>query len=343
MTAAAVAALLIASGYIWLRLWLLSKTVIVRSDSNSLYFLVVVAAFVLGWATYGACVGVSRIPVVGHVIAEAATSVAKPLVPEGAVPGAAQAPSVAQEKLVRLALLATVAPGVAWLVALLLNIPLRHNSTLCNRLITRLRSAGELDCLVAEAARREQPVMFTTGSGKVYIGYCLELPDSGPARDWIRLEPFLSGYRDDQHQFQPTTPYGFIHDLPSRSEDPNARLCIEDFDIYLAASDIKTFHMFDIVTYLQHFRAPDAAAQPAVAIAPVEKRRVGMRSIQQTITKVEWTYLIYVISVIVAPFSLLFTPWLFLLITVLALAAGRAASHPEDDSVPDDSELAGNA
>ncbi|TDR36581.1 hypothetical protein DFR29_1282 [Tahibacter aquaticus] len=335
MTAAAVAALLIASGYIWLRIWLLSKTVLVRSDSNSLYFLVVVAAFVLGWATYGACVGISRIPIAGHAIAEAATRIAKPLVPDGSTPTAMAAAPVAQEKLVRLALLATVAPGVAWVLALLLNIPLRRSASLSNRLITRLRSAGELDCLVAEAARRKQPVMFTTGSGKVYIGFCLELPDSGPARDWIRLEPVLSGYRDEQQRFEPTTPYGFIHDLPSRSESPNARLCIEDFDIYVAASDIKTFHMFDIVTYLQHFRGPDLATESPIAINPVENRRVGPRAVQTAITKAEWIYLSYVVAVIVAPFSLLFSPWLFLLIAAMALLAGRAASRPEDDPIAD--------
>ena len=80
----------------------------------------------------------------------------------------------------------------------------------------RLSCFSELEEFLWVTGLRGLPVMITLSSSKVYVGYTMDEPtQSRSETNWIRLEPLLSGYRDDTQRFQLTVVYAFLQTMPS--------------------------------------------------------------------------------------------------------------------------------
>src|SRR6185312_11598643 len=86
-------------------------------------------------------------------------------------------------------------------------------------------------------------------------GFSIEARSSRDEKEWVRLEPLLSGYRNEKHEFIDTTDYAWLHrdtlPIPYRRSD---------FDILIPASDITSVHAFDLNIYLRHFPTSSGTA-----------------------------------------------------------------------------------
>ncbi|MBB3226449.1 hypothetical protein FHW69_001039 [Luteibacter sp. Sphag1AF] len=156
-------------------------------------------------------------------------------------------------------------------------------------------------------------------SGKVYVGYAIDTSTNRGEREWVRIEPFLSGYRTERHQFEPVTDYSWLH---AGSADPDQRP-IEDFDILLPAEEIRSVHAFDMPTYLLKFKQSEVFEGP---LMPLRDRR----DVQAGPSKAECFYFAYAFLVFAVPaFSLFGGAWGLILVLIGVLITGWAASLDE--------------
>jgi len=145
---------------------------------------------------------------------------------------------------------------------ILLNAPIRFSPFLRVQLYLRLSCLGELEEFLLITSARNLPVMLTLASKKVYVGFSLEANASRGKKDWVRIEPLVSGYRDDDQEFVYTTDYSWLH----ASSSPQNSVRREDFDIIVPASDIVSAHAFDLNIYVQQFLNGGAAIAGASSL-----------------------------------------------------------------------------
>ena len=288
------ALIFLSSGYLFLRRWLITRPHAFRWDGHALYFSVVVAALVLVLEAVIVRSEVQSAGVAGSYLAQRVTNLLETFATE--------------KKLIGFGATALWTVPIAALSVFALNLPLRICSYLRTQMFLRLSCLGELEEFLLVTSTRNLPVMITLSSKKVYVGFSMEANAARDEKEWIRLEPLLSGYRDDQHEFAFTTDYGWLHHgaLPN-----NYRRA--DFDILLPASDIVSVHAFDLGIYLKHFSNQQ--------LAPVDTAQRPTRSFEAPVTKAEKCYWWYFASLCMLPPSYYFFGALvfvfFLMLTAL--------------------------
>jgi hypothetical protein len=264
---------------------------------------VVWAAFALGLLSITVCHDIYATPFVGeHIHKFAADAVRAYLTSEK------NEDAKAADNAVRFGLSALASIPLSVLLALALNVPLRSSQSLCADLLFRVSSVSELECFLWDVTNRAQSVMVTLSNGKVYIGNSIEMPKPGEAKTWIRLEPLLSGYRDQEHKFKPVTSYLWVHRQTKGIATSDASYAIEDFDVYLPIDSIQSVHPFDIELYETGFK-PDSTTEPAEALAAplAANHRAKIRPARlKKVTREEWIYSAYVSFIVVIPFLFFF-------------------------------------
>lgn len=235
MNEAAFSLVLLAAGYIALRYVPVTRHQAFRTEGHALYFLVVAAAIAASAFTILTLHEVSTIPRLGITLT---TMLARLVNAFGT--GATTS---------TLGTVATLSVPLVFVTAMVLELPLRYSSSLRAKLLISLRSLGELEEFLWTSAAKQLPVMLTMSSGKVYVGTSIDATSLRDERRWLRLEPLLSGYRDDRHRFQPVTSYAWIH----ASDPAKGSLAQEDFDVLLPLDDVQSVHAFDLTTYAQKF------------------------------------------------------------------------------------------
>jgi hypothetical protein len=330
-TANAVFALvLLASGYIFLRRWRISRAHVFRSDGHALYFLVVVASFALSLESAVIWEELKSLSVLGQELSHYVDSLLHVF--------------TLDPQSMRLGSTAAISIPLAFATAWVFNAPLDRCASLLGRLLMRLSCFSELEEFLWVTGLRGLPVMITLSSSKVYVGYTMDEPtQSRSENNWIRLEPLLSGYRDDTQRFQLTVVYAFLHD----SDAPEKGIVPSDFDVLLPVSDIKSVHAFDLKVYSEIFRkTPDDSGQEENGSNGENKDDVGSVSIKSRSkrtsvngarTKAENFYISYLGTVALVPIFCFFNGWLLIPIVGLTFMMALASSLPESDEEIDES------
>ena len=325
MTVAAFALILLSASYLWMRRWQLSRSHLLRSDGHALYFFVVAAAVPLGiWVgcSIKAVAHMANMPTLPHEFANATLGT---LLADDRHRG-----EIALFGLVAIASL-PLAPILAWI----LNRPIEACSALTARLLFRLGVIEEFEGFLWGVNERGLSVMATTTSGKVYVGNSLELPLKGAARKYIRLEPLLSGYRDEKQIFHPTTSYRWIAKLPRSLTSGENGLCRRDFDVLLPSETITSVHSFDLETFVARYSthgAQNTVLAPTESDAPFEKGapQLGDRfkpELRNPTTLTEWFYLLFVVAVFATPVAFSHASiWLGVFLIFIGVLVGSAAA-----------------
>jgi hypothetical protein len=151
------------------------------------------------------------------------------------------------------------AGALSLLLPQLLNLPFRLSTRLRIRAV--FHRLNEVEQLLSEVLEDGVSLAVTLSTGKVYVGVPLEADVGSQEIAWIRLQPLVSGYRDEKGNFVPTTPYKSAYDAvqsPSKSE-----LCKDDFRVVLPLASIVSLQKFDLDFFVDHFLAsqkPDGVA-----------------------------------------------------------------------------------
>jgi hypothetical protein len=121
----------------------------------------------------------------------------------------------------------------------------------------------ELMLLLSYSVSREMPIMFTLENGKVYVGWPNSEPNPTHDLSFIRILPYLSGYRDPKtHREKFTTDYQVVLDLVKNKnhDDKLAHLSLDDFRIILPVNKIISAHLFDIKAYVEFVKEANKEA-----------------------------------------------------------------------------------
>ncbi|WP_448100455.1 hypothetical protein [Luteibacter jiangsuensis] len=209
----------------------------------------------------------------------------------------------------------------AFLLAWILNVPLVSCRTLRASLLMRLSCLSELEEFLWATTARQLPVMLTMASSKVYVGYAIDTSTTRGEREWVRIEPFLSGYRDEKQSFEPVTDYTWLH---AGTADPNPRP-IDDFDILLPADEIRSVHAFDLPTYLTKFKQSEPFEGPLPQSRP-------QREMAPKASKAESFYIAFATGIFALPMASFFFGLIGLFIWLLATAlCARSSMLQEED------------
>ncbi|MEO7067597.1 MAG: hypothetical protein ABI114_11855 [Rhodanobacter sp.] len=207
----------------------------------------------------------------------------------------------------------------------LLNISFRWSISLRGRLLLRLSCLSELEEFLWMTSLRRLPVMVTLSSGKVYVGHTMDEPPTSRAESkWVRLEPLLSGYRDEHHEFQPTTSYAWMH--ASSPIEVDANMQVSDFDVLLPTDEIKSVHAFDLPTYANKFQVTAAVE------AEGSPRTFRQQNSNLPRTKPESAYWTYVCMIFLLPLVELAVGWISVVVMLpLIILSSMIATRLEDE------------
>ncbi len=131
----------------------------------------------------------------------------------------------------------------------------------------------DLEMMLFTAIDRTTPIQVTLENRKVYIGSVVELIEPHVDRRYLRILPFLSGYRDaEECRLYFTTSYSAIYEqiLDDECEDLG-HLVPEDFEIVFPISTIQSISLFDFAAYLRFSQQeaddddPQTTADPTTA------------------------------------------------------------------------------
>jgi hypothetical protein len=235
MGSAIFALVFLSSGYLFLRRWSITRPHALSWDGHALYFSVVVASIVLA--------------IESDILREIVEECGPLGIQFNAKISGVLSAFATENKLSILGVTAVWSVPVAVVSFVLLNAPIRFSPFLRVQLYLRLSCLGELEEFLLITSARNLPVMLTLASKKVYVGFSLEANASRGKKDWVRIEPLVSGYRNDDQEFVDTTDYSWLH--ASGSQQSFRR---EDFDIIIPASEIVSAHAFDLGIYVQQFQ-----------------------------------------------------------------------------------------
>lgn len=245
------ALVVLSSGYLFLRRWRVTRALVIRSDGHALYFSVVIAAL--------------AIFLIAALIRWQVANSSWPVVVLNEEMSDLLLSFATEQKFLVLGQTALWSVVTSALYLGLLNAPIARCQSLRIQLYLRLSCLAELEEFLLATNRRNLPVMITLASKKVYVGYSIETPDGREESDWVRLEPLLSGWRDDKQQFSHSTSYGWLH-----SDGAPTGFRPSDFDILLPASEIVSVHAFDLAVYVAQFggsaKVGDKAVEHAMRI-----------------------------------------------------------------------------
>ncbi len=116
------------------------------------------------------------------------------------------------------------------------------------------RSLSALDAYLRDAQLAEVPVAVTLTTGKVYIGYVMQITDPDRPPPAIVLLPVFSGHRDPAGRLTLTTDYLRFYEALSADSDKAAELDLPEdwqsrFEIVLRADQIVSANMFSPTVY----------------------------------------------------------------------------------------------
>lgn len=305
MTAAALALLSLAAGFLVSSIWTVSRARASRQDGHPLYFSSALFAVVVVF--FGLCIhgGLREIGPAGQAIDNfIGLGVRELLVTERG--------GLSPE---------TFAMSVVWgtigatLLAFAANFPGYRNKPLLSHLLSQTGSMDDMEKLLWGISKKEIPLMVTLDSGKVYVGYWTEFPRAGRERKWLRIEPVLSGYRDAvNHHFEDTTDYAFLRDeLPRDHQTSRSR---SDFDVLIPIDRIVSIHGFDLVTYALRFARlkPASSKTSSATTEGAESAKTSSEEVAVRITTPEATtdeynhtpvalmlYWVYVMALVASP------------------------------------------
>lgn len=313
MNSAAFALLMLAAGYIAARRSLVWRPHIFRSDGHALYFLVVVTALAVVAFTASAVHEIRAIPVVGAYGQECIERLLKSF---GVIAASYQLGTVA-----------TCSVPAAFALAWVLNLPLVACRSLRISILMRLSCLSELEEFLWETTAKQLPVMLTMSSSKVYVGYAIDTSVTRGERDWVRIEPLLSGYRNAEQEFIGTTDYAWLH-MPSADLEQRP---IDDFDILLPSDEIRSVHAFDIPSYLTKFKEIQQLEGPLPQTQLRQPREISAKT-----SKAQWFYIAFYAGVFLLPLTSLFLGIIGFVFFALCTAAFGYASTVDDDTAPSD-------
>ena len=260
MTSITVALVVLAAGWIFVRLWLRTRYMALKEAGHPQYFGAAVAGVFL--LVLGASV---------HTWATAAFPVWYPqhdskmlsVLPQGDE----KTSGMSAQNLLAFASCAAWALLLAWVLPWLLNLPLLANARLLRATMKRAGAFDAIEHISSHSLDCGIPVAITLKNKKVYIGTPVALSMLDIERKWLVLIPVLSGYRDDTLKLELPVNYGAVyqkifHDTPGEA----ARL-INEFRVVIAFAEIVSIQTFNIDTYYERFKKE----HPVVAVeAPVE-------------------------------------------------------------------------
>jgi hypothetical protein len=234
MGSAVFALIFLSSGYLFLRRWHITRPHAFQWDGHALYFSVVVASLVLVVEADVLRIQIEAGSAAGSYVTKELAKLLETFATD--------------KKLQTLGLTALWSVPIAVVSVVVLNLPLKLCSFLRTQLYLRMSCLSELEEFLLVTSTRNMPVMVTLSSNKVYVGFSMEANGARDEKEWVRLEPLLSGYRNERHEFIDTTDYGWLHQgqLPDHYKR-------SDFDILLPASDITSVHAFDLGIYINQF------------------------------------------------------------------------------------------
>lgn len=301
MGTAAFALLFLASGYIALRCTPFTRFHAIHTDGHALYFLVVASALAISALSAITVHELFKIPGLGPSARSLLERFLRTF--------------VADKESTKFGSIAVLSAPIAFFTARLLGLPLRRSAILRSRLLTSLRSVGELEGFLCTATARNIPVMLTMSSGDAYVGTSIGTTAPKDHRRWIRLEPLLAGIIDERRQFNPTVSYARAY--PSHTDGSSSSS--EDFDIFLPLEEVHSVSMFDLPTY----RHPTTRESP--------RNLMTVQRLSTDTPKAIRFYVGYVVVLLSLPLvSLTAGPlWLAGAATCCALLA-LASSLPED-------------
>jgi hypothetical protein len=305
MTAATFALILLAAGYIALRYTPLTRAQTFRSDGHALYFLVIASA--LAMATYSALIlhGLSSVPGVGTSLRPSLERLLRLFGTD--------------ESMLELGLVSILSVPIALGCSFIFALPLDPHSTLKAKLLIYLSSFGEVEEFLWITATRQLPVILTMSNGKVYVGTGIHTGSRRENRRWMHLEPLLSGYRDEQHQFFPTVSYSWMHSTGQTVDGPAAK----EFDLLLPLDEVRSVQAFDLAIYADTY-------SESLSVPSYGAETINPPSTKGSLKALR-LYFGYIGSVVALPLAFFLCGALVLLPLILViLVLGLAAAAPED-------------
>ncbi len=118
---------------------------------------------------------------------------------------------------------------------------------------TKAIENDELMKLLKHSIDIEIPIMFTLGNGKVYVGWPTTAPNPTKEIRFIRILPYISGYREElTHQVFFTSNYEVILEtVDNPNNETLDHLTSEDFEILIPVDNLTSAHLFDAAAYAE--------------------------------------------------------------------------------------------
>jgi len=278
MGAAVFALIFLSLGYWFLRRWRISRPHLFKSDGHAFYFSVVLAAIV--------------VVVEATMMRVFATSVSVE-VPLDHYLDRFLSALATEPKLYNMGDICIWAIPTTIAMTWLANWPIIKSNSLKLKLYLRMSCLAELEEFLLQSNMRGLPVMITLGNKKVYVGFAMETQPDRDEKKWVRLEPLLSGYRNNKHEFKETTDYRWLH---TGDVDDAQKV---DFDVILPVAEIISVHAFDLSVYVDKFIKIKSGNQVAVDTKqeqPGVVRDVRAQDFSQT--RAETYYWIFILSIL---------------------------------------------
>ena len=121
-----------------------------------------------------------------------------------------------------------------------------------NMLLEKIFEHRDFEKLVLYALTAEKPLLITLDTGKVYVGLVPWALDPTESREYLKIIPLQSGYRDpDTKKVHFTISYKeMVRDVRSNAGVPNfSSLKSEDFEMIIPSDRIVSAHVFDPDVY----------------------------------------------------------------------------------------------
>lgn len=124
--------------------------------------------------------------------------------------------------------------------------PLRWRRSFLDRL-NLAAITDQLEWLLAKSLFSASLIQVTLSNSKVYVGSVLESLDPRSPAKYFKIQPWMSGYRDDDGTVQFNTFYDDI--LAAFEQDASKRAAVETFQLVIPIDKVLTASGFDVDAY----------------------------------------------------------------------------------------------
>jgi len=112
-------------------------------------------------------------------------------------------------------------------------------------------SIDDFELLVIESIYREMPISVTLDTDKVYIGYIRNQPIVSQLRQYLKLLPLASGYRDESQVLHIEVDYSMLISNYDTQLKKNAN-ADDDFEIVIKHDRIVSINLFNFDVYTKY-------------------------------------------------------------------------------------------